>query len=177
MAANAVKVRYGPQQSQLQQNIQHNTDLGAAQAGWYDQYLKQLEAYRQDAQDRAAATNAAVLNQANSIRGIDQQAMNTNGQQMAADAASRGATVGPQVAQTATNASLVRQGLEGSFGALLASRGASAEAQASNMAHVVGPGQKLQAQAQNARSGQDLLKQLADLKGQSGAYKQRSSTA
>jgi hypothetical protein len=91
---------------------------------------------------------------------------------MQADAANRGATVDPRLAQDASNASLVRQALQGSLGALIAQHGLSAGNQASNLANVVGPGQRLQAQAQNMRQTGALQEQKTSLKGQEGSFAQ-----
>jgi hypothetical protein len=92
---------------------------------------------------------------------------------MNADAANRGATVDPRLAQDASNASVVRQALQGGLGALIAQQGLSAGNQAANLAQVVGPGQRLQAQAQNMRQQGALGEQLTGLKGQEGSFAQQ----
>jgi hypothetical protein len=66
---------------------------------------------------------------------------------------------------------VVRQALQGGLGALIAQQGLSAGNQASNLAQVVGPGQRLQAQAQNMRQQGALGEQLTGLKGQEGSLR------
>jgi hypothetical protein len=68
---------------------------------------------------------------------------------------------------------VVRQALQGGLGALIAQQGLSAGNQASNLAQVVGPGQRLQAQAQNMRQQGALGEQLTGLKGQEGSFAQQ----
>jgi hypothetical protein len=172
MAANATQVRYGGQEQGLGQQIATQGQVGRDQQDWYRQYLAQLAQYQQDTQNRAAATNTAVQQQADSIRTLDQGQLSQQQQAMQADAANRGATLDPSVANRASQASVVRQALEGGLGALIAARGQSASTQASNLAHVVGPIQQGQAQAASARQQQTLQGQLTGLKGTEGAYKQ-----
>jgi hypothetical protein len=121
----------------------------------------------------AATTNAAVLAQGNSFRALDQGNLTAQQQQMNADAANRGASVDPRLSQDASNASLVRQALQGSLGALIAQHGLTASNQASNLANVVGPTQRLQAQAQNMRQQGALAEQKTSLKGQEGNFAQQ----
>jgi hypothetical protein len=113
MAKNATNVRYGGQETGVNQQIAQSQQLGRDQAGWYQQYLDALKGYQTDTQNRAAATNAAVAGLSNSIRGLDQTDLSAQQQQMNADAAHRGATVDPRLAQDASNASVVRQALQG----------------------------------------------------------------
>lgn len=172
MAANAAAVRYGPQGQQLNQNYGRVVQQGVDQQGWYQQYLDALQQYRTGAQTRADTTNQAVAHLSDSLRGLDQQTATQTGQANAADAAARGATVDPQLGKDASNASLVRQGLQASFGSMIANQGRTATERAANLADVVGPGQKLQAQAQNARAEREALANIAGLRGQKGAYTQ-----
>ena len=172
MASNATRVRYGGQEQGINQQLASTQQLGKDQAGWYQQYQAQLAKYAQDAQDRANATNTAMQQQADSIRGLDQSNLNDQQKAMNADAAARGATASPQVSTDASNASIVRQALEGSLGALLAARGGAAATQASNLAHVVAPIQAGQAMAANAKQQGSIRDQLTALKGTEGAYAQ-----
>jgi hypothetical protein len=173
MAKNATNVRYGGQETGVNQQIAQSQQLGRDQAGWYQQYLDALKGYQTDTQNRAAATNAAVQAEANSFRTLDQGNLTAQQQAMNADAANRGATVDPRLAQDASNASVVRQALQGGLGALIAQQGLSAGNQAANLAQVVGPGQRLQAQAQNMRQQGALGEQLTGLKGQEGSFAQQ----
>jgi hypothetical protein len=173
MAANAKNVRYGGQETGLAQQLAAAQQQGVDQSGWYQQYLDALKGYQQSTQERAAAANAAVQQQANSFRALDQGNLTAQQQAMQADAAQRGATVDPNLAARASDASVVRQALQGGLGALIASQGLSAGNRASNLAQVVGPGQRLQAQAQNMRQQGALREQQTSLKGQEGSFAQQ----
>jgi hypothetical protein len=91
---------------------------------------------------------------------------------MQADAQKRGASVDPQLSKDSANGASVRQAMFNSYGAMLAGQGRANTDYADTLAHVVAPGQKLQAQAQNARGTTALRSKLTDLKGEKGAYKQ-----
>jgi hypothetical protein len=91
---------------------------------------------------------------------------------MQADAQKRGATVDPQVSKDSAAGASVRQAMFNSYGAMLAGQGRANTDYADTLAHVVAPGQKLQAQAQNARGTTALRSKLTDLKSEKGAYKQ-----
>jgi hypothetical protein len=55
MAKNATNVRYGGQETGVNQQIAQSQQLGRDQAGWYQQYLDALKGYQTDTQNRAAA--------------------------------------------------------------------------------------------------------------------------
>jgi hypothetical protein len=173
MAKNATNVRYGGQEQGVDRQIANQQQQGVDLGGWYKQYLDELKGYQTSTTDRANATNAAVQAEGNSIRTLDQGELTAQQKAMAADAANRGATVDPKLAQDASNASVVRQALQGGLGALIASNGLTAGNRAGNLAQVVGPGQRLQAQAQNARQVGALQEQRTGLKGQEGSFAQQ----
>lgn len=172
MAQNATHVRYGGQETGINQQIAGAQQLGVDQSGWYKQYLDALKGYQTDTQNRATETNTAVKALSDSFRALDQGNATAQNTAMQTDAANRGASVDPRLAQDSSNASLVRQALQGGLGALIAQHGLSAGNQASNIANVVGPGQRLQAQAQNMRQQGALREQLTGLKGQEGSFAQ-----
>lgn len=173
MAKNATGVRYGQQETGLNQQLSQNQQLGRDQSGWYQQYLDALKGYQTDTAQRATDTNTAVKALSDSFRALDQGNLTAQQQSMNADAANRGASVDPRLSQDASNASLVRQALQGSLGALIAQHGLTASNQASNLANVVGPTQRLQAQAQNMRQQGALQEQKTSLKGQEGNFAQQ----
>jgi hypothetical protein len=173
MAHNATNVRYGQQETGIGQQIASAQQLGVDQSGWYQQYLDALKGYQQSTQDRATATNTAVKALGDSFRGLDQSNATAQNTSMQADAATRGATVDPNLASRASDASVVRQALQGGLGALIANQGRSAGDRASNLAQVVGPGQRLQAQVQNVRNVGALQEQKTNLKGQEGSFAQQ----
>jgi hypothetical protein len=172
MAHNATNVRYGGQETGINQQIAQ--PAARRRSGrLVQQYLDALQGLpdrhpepgcrRPTMRSRRCRTASAALDQTN---------LTAQQSAMQADAANRGATVDPRLAQDASNASLVRQALQGSLGALIAQHGLSAGNQASNLANVVGPGQRLQAQAQNMRQQGALQEQLTSLKGQEGSFAQ-----
>jgi hypothetical protein len=173
MAKNATGVRYGQQETGIGQQIAQAQQLGHDQSGWYQAYLDALKGYQTDTANRATETNTAVKALSDSFRGLDQGNLTAQQQQMNADAANRGATVDPRLSQDASNASLVRQALQGSLGALIAQHGLTASNQASDLANVIGPTQRLQAQAQNMRQQGALQEQKTSLKGQEGNFAQQ----
>jgi hypothetical protein len=76
----------------------------------------------------------------------------------------------------ASKAQAVRQAMLGNFGALQNAQGRNATDYADTLATVVGPGQKLQAQAQGRRNTNAVRDQVASLGLQKGAYASKFST-
>jgi hypothetical protein len=73
--------------------------------------------------------------------------------------------------QAAANAARVRSAITGSFGSMLASQGANANTYADTLTHVVGPGQKLQGQAQAQGRVTKAKTDLTDLLKEKGAFR------
>jgi hypothetical protein len=126
MAHNATNVRYGGQETGINQQIASTSSSRRRQAGWYKQYLDALQGLpgrhpEPGAADQRGGQGAGGQLPRRSIRAT----LTAQQGAMQADAANRGATVDPRLAQDASNASLVRQALQGGLGALIAQHGLS----------------------------------------------------
>jgi len=172
-AANATRVRYGPQEQALQAQQQRAQSLGRDQNDWYNAYKAELAQHAQNVQaiGNDAVTQDAQL--AQGVRGLDQSQSDAQAKQMQADAAIRGGTVDPSLATTASDASAIRQQMLAGFGSQQAGVGAANSQYADTLAHVVAPTQQLQAQAQASNKVNELIAQLAALQGDKGAYDQQ----
>jgi hypothetical protein len=171
-AANATRVRYGPQEQALGAQQQRATSLGNDQNSWYDAYRAELATHAANTQQIGAQAVTQDAQLAQGARGLDQSQATAQQQQMAADAATRGATVDPSLARTASDASAVRQQMLAGFGSQQAATGAAHSQYADTLAHVVAPTQQLQARAQAANKVQDIVNQITALQGDKGAYDQ-----
>ncbi len=132
--------------------------------GWYDAYRRELAGHQANV---AAAQQQATQDIAGfgaATRGLDQSAANQMQGSANQDAAARGAVAG-NILPTASSAASSRQALLGSFGAQQAQVGAANNSYASNLTHVVAPGQQLAAQTGAASK-------VGELQKQSGAFKQ-----
>jgi hypothetical protein len=175
-AASATRVRYGPQEQALQTQQQRATSLGNDQNSWYDAYRAELATHAANTQAIGAAAVAQDQQLAQGARGLDQTQATAQQQQMQADAATRGGTVDPSLAKTASDASAVRQQMLAGFGSQQAATGAAHSQYADTLAHVVAPTQQLQARAQSANKVQDIVNQITALQGDKGAYDQSYRT-
>jgi len=140
-----ITTKYGASDAALKTNVTTAANQQKDTGQWYDAYLKDLAAHRANVQQTGVDANAQIagLGQGiQSLANVDNQAQATA---MAKDAASRGATVNPDVAGTNDKAAMIRQALVASFGGALAGQNAASTNYADNLAHVVGPGQKLTA--------------------------------
>jgi hypothetical protein len=124
-------------------------------AGWYDQYKADLAAHAANTQTIGGQATTALSNQATGIRGLDQTQLDAQQQAANASAAQRGATAG-NLGPDASNASTVRQAMLAALAGGQTGANTANSTYADTLAHVVGPGQKLQAQAQ-ARGDTDKL--------------------
>lgn len=175
-AANATQLRYGQQEQALGAQQQRAQSLGRDQNDWYAAYRAELAQHASNAQQIGAAAVAQDAQLAQGARGLDQSQSDAQLKQMQADAATRGGTVDPSLAQTASNASAVRQQMLAGFGSQQAATGAAHSQYADTLAHVVAPAQQLQAQAQASNRVQDILNQITALQGDKGAYNQSYRT-
>lgn len=149
-------LKYGPTQQQLQRQPAQVND-------YFSQYQKAI----QDAEARRSAAYAGANQTLTNLQGGLDTASKDQwaGQQaaMGADAAARGATVDPKLADQAHNASNIRNILTNSYGAQLAVQGANEGDRLANQKVISGQqrGETLSANRQ----------QLADLLGQKGSFK------
>jgi hypothetical protein len=171
-AHRAARVRYGAAVHAQKQDIASSETLAKDTAGWYDAYLKELSQHRSNIAGQANAQNTAVQQLGQSAANADDARRREVDAQLQADAQTRGATVDPQLSRDAANGSSVRQAMFNSYGAMLAGQGRANTDYADTLAHVVAPGQKLQAQAQSARGTSALRSKLSELKGEKSAYEQ-----
>jgi hypothetical protein len=170
-AAAATDVRFGPQERALQTQQAQATQQGKDVAGWYDQYLKELGTHAANTQQINSEAVGQMQRTGAGLRALDQTQFAQQQQALATDAAGRGATpanLGPD----ASNASLVRQAMLAGFSNQQALTGGASNRYADTVAHVVGPGQKLQARAQSARGVRDVADKLTGLAADKGAYNQ-----
>lgn len=110
LARADITSEYAEPEQELRGAVGQSQRMSRAIPGWYDEYRKQVEASAQqqaaaNAQITAALTNAAAQTQQNST-----QSANENVAKLQADAASRGATVSPDVVNRALAAA--RSGAE-----------------------------------------------------------------
>lgn len=152
----AVQTRYGDQEQALGTQITSQETQNRDMQSAYDSYVKELAGHQANVRANTEAANTAV------------QAL--MGQQQAQGPTAQAPGTSAQVAGDAQKDSAIRQALLGSFGALTANTGRSAADYADTLAHVVGPGQRLQAGAQGQRTLNATRGQLTALKGQEGAY-------
>lgn len=162
--------KFGEAEAALGQSFQQNRAQTVRTGDWFKQY--------QDAINEAARRQAAV-NQA-AVQGVQQlqQGLNTDsqaqwaGQQaaMQADAANRGATVDPRLADQAHNASNVRGMLTGSYGAMLLGQGANQQADMANRA-ATSVQQRNEALARKQTERGDLQRERRRLKREKGDFK------
>lgn len=149
----AVSEKYGPTETttnaQLAAAKQHETD----NTTWYDQYLKDLQAHRDNVAgyQQTAASQIAGLN---NVQGPADEAPQDAGNQ-----------------SDASKAQAIRQALLGSMQGQLAARGANATTYADTLANVVGPGQKIGASQKASEATDAVRTALTALAGQKGAYR------
>lgn len=146
--------KYGPGDLAERQGLATQEGLNRDQTGWYDKYL-------QDLRSHAANVNRYADQNVEQTGGYGQGLARAGQQALAgqADPVSRG--INAQAADT-------RARYAGSFVGQASAVGTANKNYASNVANVVGPGQKLQAQAQGARALTGLREKAAtraDVKG------------
>ena len=156
-AQAAMGVQFGDverqQQRVLGEEKQRQVDMG----GFYDDYLGELERHRLNSQQIGQAAGQQMQNMQAGVTGLAAADLTQLNQAATKDAEARGATPG-DLAQMASNAAAVRQGLVGSFVARQANENAAQQGAASLLSRVVGPGQKLWAQAR----GQGRIRQAEE---------------
>jgi hypothetical protein len=155
-------LEYGPQEADLQRTLGEQQQRERDTGSFYDQYLTQLrqnqanvDQARQQAAGQLAATQAGIT-------GLGAANLTQLQNPAVADAQARG-TQAADLTGLASSAAATRQALMGSFQAQQALQGAAADRYAGGIANVVGPGQKLQAQAQAAGKTADVRKQQTEL--------------
>lgn len=153
---SAADVRYGPQESQLKQNVTQAQQISRDVGDYYDAYLKELAQHQANVAGFQSQAQQALAGITGAVGGLGS-----------------GAAQGLQGdnAGNASNASAVRQALAGSFGAQQALQGASANTYADAVARQVGPGQKVQALTNAKGNEGKATKTLADLLSQKGAFR------
>jgi hypothetical protein len=170
-ANNAVLTQYGGERQALTADQQRAQSLGRDTADWYAAYRAELAQHAANTQAIGAAAVAQDAQVAQGVRGLDQQQTSDQLAAMQKDAAIRGATVDPSLAQTASNASQVRQQMLAGYGSAQAATGAARSQYADTLAHVVAPTQELQARAQAANRVNAVGDQLKNLSQREGAAK------
>lgn len=153
----ATDLQFGPNAVALQQ--QRNRDT----ADWYAQYQRDLQQHAANVGQIGQQAAGQVAGLSQGIRGLGDQALTEQQQREAQNARVTGAQP-DGAAQTASDASAVRQAMVAALGSAEAGRGAARSSYADALANVVAPGQRLQAQA----AGQSSLR---DLEGKIGAFK------
>jgi hypothetical protein len=154
----AVQVQYGPQDQALGSRLAASQQTEKDQAGWYQDYLNELAQHKKNVADISANANTAYQGLSGAAQGLGTGVEGTGAQ------------------DDASKAQAVRQALLGNFGALQNAQGRNATDYADTLAKVVGPGQKLQAQAQGRRNTNAVRDQVASLGLQKGAYASKFST-
>lgn len=156
----AVQVRYGPSERAVGQEIAGQRQTGRDMTGWYSDYLAELEQHRANVAEQAKQQDAANQQLLASVVAGDAQRAQSNGgsQQVQKDAGAAGG---------------VREQMLAAFAGQQAGQGRTSSGYADTLAHVVGPGQRLQAQAQNRRVLRAAKEKRTALKGDEGAYGQQ----
>jgi hypothetical protein len=171
-AQAATTTRYGPQERSLteQQGIAQQTqrDTGS----FYDQYLKDLAQHAANVagfQQGAQQGMAQVAQGITGLAGSQGAALQQQANQTAVPGVAPAGNLGP----TASDAASVQQQMIAAFQAQQAQTGAADSSYADAQARVVGPGQKLAAQAQAAGRTRDVGKQIQSLRDEEGAFNQQ----
>lgn len=171
----AAHLQYGgkirAEKQDINQAHQYRSDIGS----YYDDYLKQLAAHSHQAQQFGAAASNQITGLQQGVTGLSTADLTGMQGQANQDAAARGTTAG-DTSQMASNATAIRQALVGTFAGQQAGVNAARNNYASSLAHVVGPGQKLQAQAQALGNERKARQALTDTRGDVGAFKQKYKT-
>jgi hypothetical protein len=161
-------MQYGGQEQALQGQRGVNAQMARNIPAWFADYQAALGQATAQTQQAYAAAGAMQQNTAASSSALDAQQRATMLQGMQADAATRGATVDPNIAAQGQQAAASRrQGLD-QFAGLTANQGAAQTAFSANR-QLVGAGQKLtalQGEAQRARNTETQAGDLARAKGQ-----------
>lgn len=146
--------KYGMGDQAEQQGIRTQQQLNTDTTGWYDKYL-------QDLRTHAANINTFADQNVAQTMGAGQGIANAAGQALAGQGDPISQGINAAAADT-------RQRYAGSFAGQASAVGTANKNAASNVAFVVGPGQKLQAQAQGGRALTTLREKAAtraDVKG------------
>ena len=163
------KLRYGQQETDLLKQQAQIPQMAARDRSFFDDYVARINAAKVQA---GVDTQNAVNAVGNLGQGLDESSARNWGAQQAqmqTDAQARGATVDPNLAQIAKNASTVRSGLTGSYGAMLASQGANTQANYANRA-LVGVQQGGEQARVRDQEVADMAKRILELHGEQGAY-------
>ena len=149
-----VTQKYGMGDQAEQQGIRTQQQLNTDTTGWYDKYLQDLRTHAANINTFADQNVAQTQGAGQGIANVAQQALAGQG-----DPVSQG--MNAQAADT-------RQLYAGSFFGQASAVGTANKNYASTVANVVGPGQRLQAQAQGGRALTTLREKAAtraDVKG------------
>jgi hypothetical protein len=168
----AAALKYGGAEAQAQRDIASRQAAVGQTGGFFDQYLADLRAHEANTAAINAQTQGAVQGLAGSIQGLGAQ----TGQNIAQGNQSLQAATGvapASVTQDASNATMLRQALTASFGAMLAGQGANAQGYADTLAHVVGPGQKLQGVVRAQGDVTKAMQARSDLAKEKGSFEQQ----
>lgn len=170
--AAAAALKYGGAETQAGRDIASRQTAVGQTAGYFDQYLADLRSHEANQAQINAQSQAAMQGLTGSVQGLGQQA----GQVVAQGNQGTQAALGmapASITQDASNASMIRQALTASLGAMLTGQGASAQSYADTLAHVVGPGQKLQGVTRAQGDVTKAQQARSDLAKEKGAFEQQ----
>lgn len=168
----ATALKYGPAETQAGRDLASRQAAIGQTSGFFDNYLAELRAHEANQQQINAQSQAAMQGLAGSVQGLaqgDAQQVTQGNQGLQAATGVAPASV----TQDASNASMLRQALTASFGSMLAGQGASAQGYADTLAHVVGPGQKVQGLTRAQGDVTRAQQAITDLASQKGSFRQQ----
>lgn len=164
----ATDLQFGGAQAALQGQVGVHQRMQANIPAWFAEYQNALAQSTNRTQQAYAGATQVGQNAAATAGALDAQQRAALGQTAQADAATRGATVDPALAAQGQQAAASRQAMMAAQTGLTAGLGAAETAYRSNR-EVVGAGQKLSAQQDEATRGRNIGVQAIDLARQKGA--------
>lgn len=160
---------YGGQEQEIAGQRAVSAQMQRNIPAWYQDYQNALAMATQQRGAAYAGALGAQQNVANQSSALDAQQRAQTGQAMQADAASRGATVDPALAQQSQQAAASRRGALDQMAGLTAATGAAEVAFGANR-QVVGAGQRLTAQLGEAQRGRSIDTAAQRLAGEKGSF-------
>jgi hypothetical protein len=168
--ASEATQKYQPQEQLLQGGLAQSAQDSANVGAWFKNYQDTINASSAAIQQAYQKGQQDVVNIG---QGLSQAAGSqgaANDQSMAADAANRGTTVAPGVAQVGQQASGVRRDLAGSFAGMLASQGVGAQVAGADRSRIAS-GQGLEAQLKELQNRRGIQGQQISLAKDKGNFK------
>ncbi len=167
--AAASQLQFGPSDQVLAGQQAQHAQASANVPAWYQDYRNALSAATDRTQQAYGAALGVQQNTMQSVGALDAQQITALKGDMAADAATRGATVDPNIAARAQQSAASRQGT------LAAQQGLTAQVGAAQVGYragqqVVGAAQEVGARTQQRNIGLNLDAKARDLATQKGAF-------